>query len=273
VTGVVDRFGFPGLFLLGVAVLAALAPWLPLRPDAVDLSLILRPPGASQWLGTDDLGRSVLDRVVAGARVSLGVAVLVVAVSAVVGVSLGLVAGYFGGWTDRIIGRVIDIFLAFPGILLAIALAAVLGPGLENTVFALTAMGWVGFARLARGQALALRQREHVLAARSLGTRPAAIMRRHLLPLMLAPVMVEASFGIASVIIAEAGLSFLGLGAQPPQASWGSMIRDGVRYMLVAPHLVLAPGLALSLVVLAANRLGDRLRDRFDVRLTARRSW
>ncbi|MEJ2576038.1 MAG: ABC transporter permease [Gammaproteobacteria bacterium] len=265
--------GLPGRVLLAVAALALLAPVLPLSPYTVDLGRILQGPGAGAWLGTDELGRPVLDRLLLGARVSLGVGLAVVSVSAAVGVALGLVSGYVGGWTDRIVGRVIDVFLAFPGILLAIALAAVLGPGLENAVFALAAMGWVGFARLARGQALSLRGREHVLAARALGTAHLTIMRRHLLPLMVAPITVEASFGLASVIVAEAGLSFLGLGVQPPGTSWGSMIRDGVRYMLVAPHLVLAPGLALSLVVLAANRLGDRLRDRLDVRLTARRSW
>jgi len=266
-------WGLPGRFLALVALLALAAPWLPLDPYRVDLARILEPPAPGAWLGTDELGRPVLDRVLTGARVSLGIGVAVVAVSAFVGVSVGLIAGYFGGWVDRVIGRVIDIFLAFPGILLAIALAAVLGPGLLNAALALAAMGWVGFARLARAQALSLRSREHVVAARALGTGHLAIMRRHLLPLMVAPVLVEASFGLAGVIVAEAGLSFLGLGVQPPGTSWGSMIRDGVRYMLVAPHLVLAPGLALSLVVLAANRLGDRLRDRLDVRLTARRSW
>jgi peptide/nickel transport system permease protein len=197
----------------------------------------------------------------------------VVGLSALIGVSLGLVAGYFGGLADRLISRLIEIFLAFPGILLAIALAAVLGPGLENAVLALAAMGWVGFARLARGQALSLRRREHVQAALALGCGHPWILRRHLLPLVAGPVTVEASFGIANVVIAEAGLSFLGLGVQPPDTSWGSMIRDGVRYMLVAPHLVLAPGLALSLVVLAANRLGDAVRDRLDVRLSARSRW
>jgi peptide/nickel transport system permease protein len=193
------------------------------------------------------------------------VSLLVVGLSAVAGTVIGLTAGYLGGWADRIASRIIDVFLAFPGILLAIALAAVLGPGLGNLVLALSLMGWVGFARLARAQALTLRQREHVQAALALGAGHGRIIARHLLPLSLAPILVEASFGVANVVVAEAGLSFLGLGVQPPQASWGSMIRDGVRYMLVAPHLVLAPGMALCLVVFAANRLGDALRDRFDV--------
>jgi peptide/nickel transport system permease protein len=175
------------------------------------------------------------------------------------------VAGYFGGLTDRVISRVIEVFLAFPGLLLAIAMAAMIGPGIGNVIIALSVMGWVGYARLVRVQVLSLRQREHVQAAIALGQPNSEIMRRHLLPLVLAPVWVEASFGIAAAVIAEAGLSFLGLGVQPPAASWGAMIRDGVRYLLVAPHLVLAPGAALFLVVIAANVLGDRLRDRLDV--------
>lgn len=262
----------PLALLLLWAVAALLTPWLDLDPYGVHLPGILDPPSADAWLGRDELGRPVLDRVLLGARASLAVALTVVGLSALVGVTVGLVAGYFGGLADRVISRLIDVFLAFPGILLAIALAAVLGPGLENAVLALTAMGWVGFARLTRGQALSLREREHVQAARALGCGHGRILRHHLLPLMAAPVIVEASFGVANVVIAEAGLSFLGLGVQPPDTSWGSMIRDGVRYMLVAPHLVLAPGVALTLVVLAANRWGDALRDRLDVRLTARSS-
>lgn len=253
------------LLVLAVWLLAALAgPAFSELALAVDLPAILAPPGALGPLGRDELGRDVLARVLAGAGVALWVSLLVVAVSATVGTLAGLLAGYAGGWFDRLLGRVIDVFLAFPGMLLAIALAAALGPGLGNLVMALSLMGWVGFARLARAQALSLRQREHVQAAVALGAGHGRIIGRHLLPLALAPILVEASFGVANVVIAEAGLSFLGLGVQPPAASWGSMIRDGVRYMLVAPHLVLAPGVALCLVVFAANRLGDALRDRLD---------
>jgi peptide/nickel transport system permease protein len=176
-----------------------------------------------------------------------------------------LTAGYFGGRVDRVISRLIEVFLAFPGMLLAIAMAAMIGPGIENVIIALATMGWVGYARLVRVQVLSLRRREHVLAAVALGRTDLAIMHRHLLPLVMAPVWVEASFGVAGAVVAEAGLSFLGLGIQPPDASWGGMIRDGVRYLLVAPHLVLAPGAALFLVVLAANLFGDALRDRLDV--------
>jgi peptide/nickel transport system permease protein len=259
------------LVVLAVWLVAAVAsPLLPLQPYTVDLTQLLGPPSMEFWLGTDELGRPVLDRLLLGARVSLFIAVTVVLISAVVGTLIGTIAGYYGGWVDRLIGWLIDVFLAFPGILLAIAMAAVLGPGLSNTLFALAMMGWVGFARLARVQVLALRQSEHIQAARALGAGDIRIVVRHLWPLMTAPLLVEASFGVAGAVIAEAGLSFLGLGVQPPAASWGAMIRDGVRYMLVAPHLVLAPGLALSTVVFAVNRLGDHLRDRLDVRLNAR---
>lgn len=248
------------------ATAALLAPLLPLQPDIVALERILRPPEAQGWLGFDDLGRPVADRLLTGARTSFLVAVGVVALSALVGSLLGAAAAYAGGLVDLVLVRVVDVFLAFPGILLAIALAGVLGPGIENVVIALSLVGWVGYARLARAQVLSLKHRDHVLAARALGTGRLRIVLRHLLPLAAAPLLVEATFGVAGVVIGEAGLSFLGLGVQPPEASWGSMIRDGTRYMLVAPHLVLAPGLALMLVVLAVNLLGDRLRDRLDVR-------
>jgi peptide/nickel transport system permease protein len=261
--------------LLGLwAGAALLSPWLAPATDAIDLDRILAPPGAAGWLGFDEVGRPVADRLLEGARTSLVVAVAVVAVSAVIGTVVGAAAAYLGGAVDRWLGRLIDVFLAFPGMLLAIALAALMGPGLANLVAALAAVGWVGYARLARGQVLALRRREHVLAAESLGVRPGRVLLRHLLPLMAAPLIVEATFGFAGAVLAEAGMSFLGIGVQPPAPSWGGMIREGVRYMLVAPHLVLAPGLALSAVALATNLWGDWLRDRLDVRrsgLTARR--
>jgi peptide/nickel transport system permease protein len=233
----------------------------------VDLPSILQGPSPGALLGNDDLGRPVLDRLVAGARISFLVGVGVVALSAVIGILVGGIGAFAGGWIDLLLVRLIDVFLAFPGILLAIALAGVMGPGIDNLIFALAAVGWVGYARLARAQILALKSRDHVAAARALGVRPARILLRHLLPLALAPLIVEATFGVAGAVIAEAGLSFLGLGVQPPQASWGSMIRDGVGFMLVAPHLVVAPGIAIALVVLAVNLLGDRLRDRLDVRI------
>jgi peptide/nickel transport system permease protein len=252
--------------ILTVWALMALAGTLPsLEPHLVSLPEIFAPPSADHWLGTDELGRPVLDRLLTGASVSLFVALTTVTLSALIGISVGLIAGYFGGGIDRVISRLIEVFLAFPGMLLAIAMAAMIGPGIDNVIIALAVMGWVGYARLVRVQVLALRQRDHVLAATALGRTNLAIMARHLLPLVMAPVWVEASFGLAGAVVAEAGLSFLGLGIQPPDASWGGMIRDGVRYLLVAPHLVMAPGVALFLVVLAANLFGDGLRDRFDV--------
>ena len=258
------------ILVVGLWALAALlGPMLPLSPNQVDLAQILAPPAPALPLGADDLGRPVLDRLLVGARTAFVVAVGVVLVSAALGALVGGLAGLAGGWLDLLVVRVIDVFLAVPGILLAIALAGILGPGLGNVIIALAAVGWVGYARLARGQILSLATREHVTAARALGVPPFRLLLRHLLPLAMAPLIVEATFGVAAAVIAEAGLSFLGLGVQPPAASWGSMIRDGVAYMLVAPHLVLFPGLATLLVVLAVNLLGDRLRDRADVRARA----
>jgi peptide/nickel transport system permease protein len=248
------------------ALAAVVGPMLPLQPELIDLPQILSAPRAGEWLGSDELGRPVLDRLLLGARTSFLVATGVVLISTVVGSLLGAAAAYSGGWLDQLLVRVVDIFLAFPGILLAIALAGVMGPGIENVIIALSLVGWVGYARLARAQVLSLKQRDHVAAAIALGQGRFFIIRHHLLPLITAPLIVEATFGVAGIVIAEAGLSFLGLGVQPPDASWGSMIRDGTRYMLVAPHLVLAPGMAIMLVVLAVNLLGDRLRDRLDIR-------
>ena len=256
----------PASILVLWAMTALLAPLFGLAPNRVDLTAILAPPGQFSALGNDDLGRPVLDRLLTGARTSLVVGVGVVAASAVVGTLVGGLAGFAGGWTDLILVRVIDVFLAFPGILLAIALAGVLGPGIGNLILALAAVGWVGYARLARAQVLSLTRRDHVVAARALGRTPAAILLRHLIPLALAPLIVEATFGVAGALVAEAGLSFLGLGVQPPDASWGSLVRDGVSYLLVAPHLVIAPGMALLFVVLSVNLLGDALRDWMDVR-------
>jgi peptide/nickel transport system permease protein len=256
----------PSVVLIFWITVALTVPLLGLQPDAIHLERILSTPGMDAWLGSDDLGRDILARLLAGAQVSLSVAAIVTAVTMLFGTALGLVAGYFGGWVDRTLMHVTDVFLAFPGILLAIAFAAVLGPGVDNLVLALCLTAWVGYARLTRAQALALRHRQHVLAAQSLGATTFRIMHRHMLPLLAAPLMVESTYKIASLIIAEASLSFLGLGIQPPHASWGSMLRDGVRYLLVAPHYVLAVGVSLMSLVLAVNLLGDKLRDAWDVK-------
>ena len=253
--------------LLAAVVLTALAaPLLDLDPNRVSLPHMLHGPGPEALLGYDELGRPLLDRLVSGARTSLLVALAVVSLSVVLGTLIGTTSAWVGGMLDHAVVRIVDVFLAFPGILLAIALAGILGPGIDNVVLALTTVGWVGYARLARAQTLSLKHREHVLAAIALGARAPRILALHVLPLIAAPLIVEATFGVAAVIIGEAGLSFLGLGVQPPQASWGSILQEGTRYMLVAPHLVVVPAVTLSLVVLAVNLLGDRLRDRLDVR-------
>lgn len=260
------KLWIPSGVLLGWMMLAIGGSIFNLNPNQVDLHSILAGPQSGHWLGNDDLGRPIFDRMVVGARTSFLVAVWVVSVSLVVGTVVGTLSAWWGGWVDHVIVRVIDVFLAFPGMLLAIVLSGILGPGIENVVIALVLVGWVGFARLARAQTMSLKQREHVQAAIALGGGIPRILSYHIIPLIAAPLIVEATFGIAGAVIAEAGLSFLGLGVQPPQASWGSMIRDGTRYMLVAPHMVLAPGFTLMLIVLAANLLGDRLRDYMDVR-------
>jgi len=241
-------------------------PVLDVQPNEIHMDRILAQPDRAAWLGYDDLGRLISHRLIIGARTSFLVALWVVAVSVTVGTTIGVISAYLGGKWDQSIVQIINVFLAFPGILLAIALAGILGPGIENVVFALAVVGWVGFARLARAQTLSVKQREHIEAARALGAGTPRILIWHLLPLIAAPLIVEVTFGVAGVVVAEAGLSFLGLGVQPPSASWGSMIRDGTRYMLVAPHMVIAPGVALLLVVLSVNLIGDRLRDWLDVR-------
>jgi peptide/nickel transport system permease protein len=266
------RLWLPASLLLTWGLLVLISPFLPLTPDTINLSKILAPPEPQSWLGYDDLGRPLADRVMSGARTSFVVALSVVTLGLLVGGILGITSGYISGWVDHLFVRVVDILLAFPGLLLAIALAGVLGPGIENVILALGLTGWVGYARLARSQVLSLKQADHVIAAHAIGASTWRIMTRHLLPLVTAPLIVEASFGVAGAIVAEAGLSFLGLGVQPPAASWGSMIRDGTRYMLVAPHVVIVPGLALMLVVLAANLFGDWLRDWLDVKDQDRKS-
>jgi peptide/nickel transport system permease protein len=254
------------MILMGWITLIIASPYLPLNPNTIVLPNILAAPSFEAWLGFDDLGRPVWDRLAVGAKTSGLVASSVVSISLIVGTLIGTTCAWWGGWIERVIVHIMDVFLAFPGILLAIALAGMLGPGIENVVIALCVTGWIGFARLARAQTLSLKERDHVRSAKALGAGQIRIIFKHIIPLLIAPMVIEATFGIASVVIAEAGLSFLGLGVQPPAASWGSMLRDGTSYMLVAPHLVIAPGLALMAVVLSVNLLGDGLRDYLDVK-------
>ena len=255
------------LVLAALAVCAATAPLLsPYPPAAQALREGLRGPSAAHLLGQDRLGRDVLSRVLYGARVSLWVGTLVVGISVAAGLAVGTLAGSLWGIVDDLLMRTCDILQAFPGILLAIAFAAALGPSLLNVVLALCLIGWVGYARLVRGQILVVREMDFVRAAAALGSGRWRTTARHLVPNILAPVIVEASFGMAGAIVGEASLSFLGLGTQPPSASWGSMLNEARNYLLVAPHLVVFPGLAVMGVVLGLNFLGDGLRDLLDPR-------
>jgi peptide/nickel transport system permease protein len=249
-----------------VAVLAAvLGPLLaPFDPADQQLALRLEGPSAAHWFGLDELGRDIFTRILWGARISLLVGLVVVGVSATVGIALGSIAGYFGGRIDEAISRLVDILLAFPGLLLAIALVAVLGPSLANVILALTLIGWVGYARLVRGQVLRTRELEFVQAARALGAATPRILLRHVIPSTLPAVIVQATLGMGGAILSEASLSFLGLGVQPPTPSWGTMLSYGRGHLIDAPHLTIFPGLAIALLVLGFNFLGDGLRDRLD---------
>ena len=254
------------LLLVLLVVAAGAERIAPYDPTTQVLAENLAPPSARHVLGQDKLGRDILARIVYGTRVSLAVGVVTVAVSLAIGATIGALAGFAGGWVDEILMRAVDVLLAFPGLLLAIALTAVLGPSLRNVVVALCLLGWTGFARVARGEIVRLREREFVEAARALGVPERRILIRHLVPLLATPLLVQATFGMAAAIVAEASLSFLGLGAQPPTPSWGAMLNDGRAFVLVAPHLTIFPGLAILVTVLALNFLGDALRDRLDVR-------
>jgi len=252
-----------GGFLVGVVVMAAvIGPLLaPFDPAAQELSLRLEGPSWLHWFGLDELGRDIFARILSGARVSLLVGLVVVSVSAAVGTLMGAIAGYWGGAVDETISRVIDVLMAFPGLLLAIALVAVLGPSLTNVVMALSLIGWVGYARLVRGQVLQAREFEYVLAARALGATVSRVLLRHIVPAALPALTVQATLGMAGAILSEAALSFLGLGVQPPTPSWGTMLNYGRAHLLDAPHLTVFPGVAIAVLVLGFNFLGDGLRD------------
>lgn len=251
------------------AACAVLAPVLaPYDPLAQDLGVRLRPPSPEHWLGTDSLGRDIASRILYGARISLVIGVVVVASAGVVGTVIGLVAGYAGGLVDEALMRLTEVFLAFPALILAMAIAGALGPSLTNAIIAIAAVTWAVYARLTRGQILSLRRREFVEAARAMGASGMRILLRHLLPNALAPLMIQASFDMGSAIIAAAGLSFIGFGAQPPTPEWGVMISEGRNYISTQLWLSLFPGLAILLAVGSFNLLGDGLRDAFDPRLS-----
>jgi peptide/nickel transport system permease protein len=256
------------LLLVLFAAMALLAPWLaPANPASIDLMHRLAAPSAHHWFGTDELGRDILSRIIYGARLSLTVAVSVVACSLSLGIVLGGIAGYYGGAIDTTLNIfAMNAFMALPGILLAIAFVAFLGPGLINLILALSIGGWVGYARLVRGQVLAVREREFVEAARALGANDVRIFFRHILPNIVQPLIVQSAIGMAGAVLAEATLSFLGLGVPPPTASWGSMLNDARSHLFDAPHLVVFPAIAVMLCVLSFNFIGDALRDYLDPR-------
>ncbi len=258
-----------GMVLVAVFVVFALfAPWItPQDPSRIELNARLQPPSAAHWFGTDELGRDIFSRVIYGARISMLVGSSVVAGSLLLGLIVGSIAGYYGGAADKFFNVIImNAFLSFPGILLAIAFVAFLGPGIFNLIFALCIGGWVGYARLVRGQVLAVKEREFVEAARALGASDWRIVTRHILPNVIQPVIVQAAIGMAGAVLAEATMSFLGLGVPPPTASWGSMLNDGRIHLFDAPHLVLFPAMAVMLAVLSFNFIGDALRDYMDPR-------
>lgn len=255
-----------GLLLTVTLIIVALAAPLisPTDPFQQDTARRLEAPSKEHPLGMDDLGRDVLARIVWGARVSLRVGFSVVILASLIGVTLGAISGYFGGAVDVTVMRLCDILLAFPGILLAIALVAVLGPSLNNVILALATIGWVGYARLVRGQVLKVREMEYVTAAKALGARSPRVIIKHVLPNVINPVIVMATLGLAGAILAEASLSFLGLGVQPPTPSWGAMLTAGRRYLGLANHLAIYPGIAIMLAVMGLNFLGDGLIDALD---------
>jgi peptide/nickel transport system permease protein len=256
-----------GLLLALLLASAILAPKLaPHNPNRQNLGNDLQVFSTEHPLGTDKLGRDILSRTIFGSRISLLVGVTTVAISLSIGLFIGALAGYFGGWLDLLLMRAVDILLAFPGILLAIAFTALLGPGLDHVILALCLIGWTGYARLVRGEILSLREQEYVQAAHAMGGSPARIIIVHLLPNLLPPLLIQATFGLAAAITAEGSLSFLGLGVEPPTASWGSMLNEGRQFLLVAPHLTTYPGLAIMLTVLSLNLLGDSLQNRLQSR-------
>ena len=258
----IRRIGISVIFAL--VLVAIFAPFLaPHDPNAYNLGLKFASPHAGFWFGNDADGRDILSRIIFGTRVSLGIGVAVVGISLVAGCLLGLVAGYAGGWIDQIFLFITDVFLAFPSFLFALAVAAFLEPSVFNVIIILSLKGWVTYARLVRGQTLQLKQREFILAGRAIGVSRWRIYFRHLLPNMTGPIIVNASFGMAGVIMIESALSFLGLGVPVDTPSWGAMIDQGTQYLLVAPHLSIFPGIFIMLVVLGFNFLGDGLRDKF----------
>jgi len=264
-----NRAAMAGLgIVILLVVTAILAPWLaPYSPTAGNMPDQLQGPNRRHLLGTDDLGRDILSRIIYGTRITLQVGVIAVGIGLSIGVVLGSVAGYYGGLADSIIMRIMDVMLAFPSILLAIAIMAMMGPGLVNCMIAVGIVGVPTYARLVRGSILQIKETEYVQAARAVGNRELRVLARHVLPNTLAPLIVQATLGVGSAILEAAALGFLGLGAQRPQPEWGLMLADGRRFLTTHPHVCTFPGLAIMLVVLGFNLFGDGLRDALDPRL------
>ncbi len=267
-----NRTAVVGLIIvLLFIVLALIAPWITrYEYTAQVLADRLQPPSAKHWFGTDDLGRDIFTRTIYGARISLWVGFLSVIGSIVIGTLLGIVAGFYGKWVDMIISRVFDILLAFPGILLAIAIVAILGPSLQNALYAIAIVNIPTYGRLVRARVLSLRQEEFITAARAIGVRDARLLFRHILPNSLTPLIVQGTLGVATAIIEAAGLGFLGLGAQPPEPEWGKMLSDSRQFIQTAPWTVIFPGVCILLTSLGFNLMGDGLRDTFDPKLKNR---
>jgi peptide/nickel transport system permease protein len=256
------------LIIIVLVLTAVVGPFfVPYDPLAMDLDNLKQPPGKTHPLGTDSKGRDILSRVIAGSRVSLSVGIIAAALSLCIGIFFGLAAGYFGGRIDAVLSQFFDIFLAFPSLLLAIGISAVMPPGLTSAMLAITLVGWAGFARLVRGITLSLKEQTYVEASRALGARPARILYRHILPNALPLLLVAGSLRVGGFILLEAALSFLGLGVQPPTPTWGSMISLNRSYINSAPWMVIFPGLAISVTVISFNILGDFLRDKLDPRM------
>lgn len=264
-----DRTVVAGALIVGViAMVAIAAPWVaPHDPTAVDGRAILAPPSAAHWLGTDNLGRDIFSRLVYGARWSLGAAASAAAVIVLVGITVGVIAGYVGGLVDDVLMRIVDVLLAFPSLVLALAIVGTLGPSLRNVMIGMVAIWWVDYARVMRGLTLGVRDREYVTAAQCAGASSPWVVLRHVLPNVVPSVLVLATLELGGLILAISGLSFLGLGAQPPTPEWGTMLNDGRPFFQRAPQLMIYPGLAITLVVVGCNLLGDGLRDVLDPRM------
>jgi peptide/nickel transport system permease protein len=258
-----------GMFIIILFIVAAIfAPWLaPYDPDKIDMNNALLQPGKAHWLGTDALGRDTLSRTIYGTQISLIIGLVVVVLGSIVGMMLGLIAGYFGSWTHAIVMRVIDTLMAFPMLILALLIASLLGEGIRNIIMALSFAMVPAYARLMCGQVMTVKENDYILAGRSMGASHTRIMFRHLAPNCFPPLIVMMTMMLGTTILAEAGLSFLGIGVQPPIATWGNMVNDGRQYLLTNPILSFAPGLAIMLVVYAFNMVGDGLRDALDPQL------